>query len=166
MQPIRHDLSPTPVLKPPSECSGAELAEFETAIRSAGEPASPALSERIRRARMLALMRDEDGALTACGALRSPKQEHCAAVFRKAGVPSSSDQFTLDLGWLAGPGQQLKAVVRALAELTGGLPLFIITSNSETSLHEALKEEGFRTEGAPYPSVRGDYSNIIYLRTP
>lgn len=155
----------TPVLKAPSDCSEAELAAFEAAVRNAGEPASPVLGERIRRARVLALLGDESGALDACGALRCPKPEHCAAVFRKAGVTLPSEQFTLDLGWLAGSEEQIKAMVQTLGAQAGEQPLFIITTTAETALHEALKAEGFSMEGVPYPSVRGDYANVIYLRT-
>jgi hypothetical protein len=150
-------------LKSPAECSSAEIAEFENALVASGESASPGLSERILRADGLAFLRDERGALLATGALRCPRPDHCAAVFRKAAIALPPERFTLDLHWFTGPEESLRPLVAALTERAGGRPVFVIASTVESALLAALEAQGFRLEGTAYASGRGEYTNTVLL---
>lgn len=151
-------------LKSPAECSDAELAAFESRLIESGESASPALPERIRRAERLAFAHDAAGHLTAIGALKRPKPEHCAGVFKRAAVQASPDSFSLELGWLAGADDALSRIVAALAADAGARPVFIIVRTDETALRAILEQHGFRAAGAPYTSPRGTYSNQVCIR--
>ena len=82
--PWLHAMNPQPVLKSPADCSEAELAAFEAALIENGETPSPALADRIRRADCLAFVAGDDGGFRATGALKHPKPEHCAGVFKRA----------------------------------------------------------------------------------
>lgn len=156
--------SPLPVLKSPAECTEAELAAFEAALIERGETASPTLSERIRRADCLAFVAGADGRLCGTGALKSPKPEHCAGVFKRAGAQAPPERFSLELGWLVGDDKTTARIIAALTARAGERPVFSITRADDAALHASLREHGFRPDGAAYASPRGAYSNQIYLR--
>lgn len=159
-----HQVTESISLKSPAECSDAELAAFESRLIESGETASPALPERLRRAERLAFVQDAAGHLAAIGALKRPKPEHCAGVFKRAAVPASPDTFSLELGWLAGAGEALSRIVAALGADAGARPVFIIIRTDETALRAILEQHGFQVAGMPYASPRGAYSNQVCIR--
>lgn len=151
-------------LKSPDRCSGPELAAFESALHAAGETASPTLPERIRRAECLAFVRDPDGKLLGVGALKCPKAEHRAGLFKRASAQVSSEPFTLELGWLAGADDAMHPIVAALVVNAAERPVFVNTRTDETALHATLAQHDFRIAGAPFASSHGAHSNQIYIR--
>lgn len=146
-----------PVLKNPAACTESELAAFETTLYAAGEPASPTLGERIRRAECLAFLPD------AIGALKCPSADHCRGVFKRAGAEASPENFALELGWLTGSAAGLPAIIEALVRAADGRPVFIITRADDDALHEVLAGHGFHAEGAPSASPRGAYRNQLFV---
>lgn len=157
-------MNPQPVLKSPAECTEAELTAFEEALVEHGETASPALAERIRRADCLAFVVGADSKFCGTGALKSPKPEHCAGVFKRAGAQAPPERFSLELGWLVGDDKTTARIIAALAAHAGERAVFAITRADDAALHASLREHGFRPDGAAYASPRGAYSNQIYLR--
>lgn len=151
-------------LKSPAECTEAELTAFEAAIIATGETASPTLTERIHRAECLAFLHGEAGAqLLGCGALKRPRAEHRAAMFRRAGATVPPEAFELEIGWLAGEPETVNALVAALKARAAGRPVLVLTSTDGTALLKVLAAHGFQPGGPPYPSGRGDYSNQLFL---
>lgn len=157
-------MNPQPGLKSPADCTEAELAAFEAALTENGETPSPALADRIRRADCVAFVAGADGGFRATGALKHPKPEHCAGVFKRAAAQAPPSRFSLELGWLTGDGDATVRIVAALAARAGERPVFAITRADDTALHAGLRQHGFRPDGAAYASPRGAYSNQIYLR--
>lgn len=151
-------------LKPPAHCTIEELTAFEAALIAAGETASPALVERVCRADALVMICDAAGAVTGTGALKSPKEEHCAAIFRKVGAAVPPDRYTLELGWLTGPDENFPAIVAALTHHAAERPVFAVTQTDAPAVAAALAAHGFRTEGSAWPSPRGPYTNQLHLR--
>ena len=152
-------------LKSPGECAEAELAAFESRLIESGETGSPALPERIRRAERLAFVHDAAGHVAAIGALKRPKPEHCAGVFKRAAVQASPESFALELGWLVGADDAVSRIVAALVADAGARPVFIIISTDETALRAILEQHGFQGAGTPYTSPRGAYLNQVCIRT-
>jgi hypothetical protein len=153
-----------PLLKTPAECSEAELEAFLTALLASGETPSPNLAERIRKSDCLAWIAGESEAPVALGALKAPKPEHCAGVFKRAGASAQPDTFSLELGWLVGTENDVALVIDALNRRAAGRPVFAIARTDAPALHSALQQNGFHPEGTPYQSPRGDYANQLFLR--
>lgn len=151
-------------LKTPAGCAELELADFEAALVAAGETASPALAGRIRHAECLACLRDAAGILRGCGALKRPKPEHRAALFKRAAAEVPPELFEIEIGWLAGEPDAIAVVVAALAQHAGDRPVYVLSRTDETGLHAVLADHGFRAAGQPWQSVRGEYFNQIHLR--
>lgn len=156
-------LTPAVRVFAPSDCTAAQLAAFESALIAAGEKASPMLGERIRRAACLAFVSDEDR-VAAVGALKCPKLEHRAALFKRAFAEVPPEPFDLELGWLTGKETEVPLLVSALAGVAGARAVYAIVQANEATLQAELLRLGFRAASPPYPSSHGDYSNQIHIR--
>src|SRR5262245_39675153 len=151
----------------PSEYTPQALAEFEKLVIEAGMVDPQGLTQRIRDAARLLFLRESDGRLVGVGALKHPLLSYRRKVFSKAEATESSDEYPVELGWIAvaeshqGRGLS-RRIIGELVKLTGGENLFATTRTDARATRFAT-DYGFKAAGRPYPSGRG-YDLVLYLR--
>lgn len=151
----------------PSHCSGQELADFEKLITEAGAVDPVGLTQRIRDASRLLFLRETNGEIVAVGALKHPVSGYRTRVFAKAGIATLSDQYRIELGWVAVAKSQQgrglsRRIIGDLIRLADSQNLFATTRADSRAIRLAA-DYGFKPAGNPYPSGRG-YDLVLYLR--
>ena len=151
----------------PADCTPAALADFESLVKE-GERVDPqGLTERIREASRLLFLRESNGQLVGVGALKHPLLSYRIKVFAKAGMTRLSDEYPVELGWVAvakshqGRGLS-RRIIAQLIGLAGDQNLFATTRTDARAMRYAA-DCGFRPAGKSYPSGRG-YDLVLYLR--
>jgi GNAT superfamily N-acetyltransferase len=88
-------------------------------------------------------------------------------VFAKAGAPAPSDEYRVELGWVAvakshqGLGLS-RRIIGELISLAENENLFA-TTRADARAMRFEADYGFKPAGKPYPSGRG-YDLVLYLR--
>jgi GNAT superfamily N-acetyltransferase len=151
----------------PSDCTRQALADFEKLVIEAGTVDPQGLTERIRDASRLLFLRDLNGQLVGVGALKHPLSSYRARVFANAGITALSDEYGVELGWVAvaksheGRGLS-RRIIGELISLAENQNLFATTRADARAMRFAA-DHGFKPAGKPYPSGRG-YDLVLYLR--
>src|SRR4029450_5501686 len=91
----------TSSIRSPSDCSPQALADFENLVIEAGTVDPQGLTQRIRDASRLLFLRESNRQLVGVGALKHPLLSYRAKVFAKAGIQTLSDEYCVELGWVA-----------------------------------------------------------------
>jgi GNAT superfamily N-acetyltransferase len=157
-------------IRKPAECTKTEKENFAALVNESDEVDPDRLAERIERAESLAFYYLNDR-LVAVGALKNRKPEYRRKVFAKAGSDNEPEDFPLELGWLytakEARGKGLaKNIIAALIENAAGDRIFATTRSNNLPIHKLFEKTGFRRSGTSYGSGRGDYSLVLYVRTP
>ena len=98
----------------PSDCTGQALADFENVVTEAGAVDPQGLTQRIRAASRLLLLREANGQLVGVGALKHPLFSYRTRVFAKAGITMLPDEYCVELGWLnRSKGEDCRVVLSA-----------------------------------------------------
>jgi len=151
----------------PADCSPETLADFEDLIVEGGTVDPEGLSQRIRNASRLLLLRESDGQLVGVGALKHPLLGYRAKVFAKARATTPPDEYPVELGWVAvaqshqGRGLS-RRIIGQLISLAENENVFATTRADARAMRFAV-DYGFKPAGKPYPSGRG-YDLVLYLR--
>lgn len=151
----------------PSDCTSKALADFEKLVVEAGAVDSQGLTRRIRGASRLLFLRESNGQLVGVGGLKHPLLNYRSKVFAKARATVSSDEYPVELGWVAvvkshqGRGLS-RRIIGELVSLVEDENLFATTRADARAMRFAT-EYGFKPAGKPYPSGRG-YDLVLYLR--
>ena len=151
----------------PSECTPEALADFEKLVIEAGTVDPQGLTQRIRNASRLLFLRESNGQLVGVGALKHPLLSYRSSVFANAGIPTLSDEYRVELGWVAvakshqGRGLSPR-IISQLTSLAVNENLFATTRADARAMRFAA-DHGFKPAGKPYPSGRG-YDLVLYLR--
>ena len=151
----------------PLECTAQALADFENLVIEAGTVDPQGLTERIRDASRLLFLRESNGQLVGVGALKHPLLSYRSKVFAKAGTTTLSDEYRVELGWVAvakshqGRGLS-RRIIGELISLAENKNLFATTRSDARAMRFAA-DYGFKPAGKPYPSGRG-YDLVLYLR--
>jgi len=125
------------------------------------------LTQRISDAHRLLFLRESNGQLVGVGALKHPLLSYRSKVFAKAGITTQSDEYCVELGWVAvakshhGPGLSRRIIAR-LITLAGHQNVFATTRADARAMRFAA-DYGFKPAGNSYPSGRG-YDLVLYLR--
>src|ERR1043166_10009982 len=85
----------------PSDCTLQGLADFKKLVIEAGAIDQQGLTRRIRDASRLLFLRESNGQLVGVGALKHPLLSYRSKVFAKARATASSDEYRIELGWIA-----------------------------------------------------------------
>ena len=151
----------------PSDCTTQALVEFENLVIEAGTVDPQGLTQRIRDASRLLFLRESNGQLVGVGALKHPLLSYRSKVFAKAGTTTPSDEYRVELGWVAvakshqGRGLS-RRIISELISLAENKNLFATTRSDARAMRFAA-DYGFKPAGKPYPSGRG-YDLVLYLR--
>jgi GNAT superfamily N-acetyltransferase len=151
----------------PTDCSWQALADFEKLVTEAGTVDPQGLKQRIRYASVLVFLRESNGQLVGVGALKHPLLSYRTKVFEKAGIQTLSDEYPVELGWVAvakshqGRGLS-RRIISQLISLAENQNLFATTREDSRTMRFA-GDYGFKLAGKPYPSGRG-YDLVLYLR--
>jgi predicted GNAT family N-acyltransferase len=151
----------------PSDCSPQALADFENLVIEAGTVDPQGLTQRIRDASRLLFLRESNGQLVGVGALKHPLLSYRSKVFAKARATASSDEYRIELGWIAvaklhqGRGLS-RRIIGELISLAENENLFA-TIRADARAMRFAADYGFKPAGKPYPSGRG-YDLVLYLR--
>jgi predicted GNAT family N-acyltransferase len=151
----------------PSDCSAQALADFENLIAEAGTVDPQGLTQRIRVASRLLFLREANGEVVGVGALKHPLSSYRASVFDKAGIRALSDEYPVELGWVAVAKSQQgrglsRRIISELINLAGNQNLFA-TTRVDARVMRFAADYGFKSAGKLYPSGRG-YDLVLYLR--
>jgi predicted GNAT family N-acyltransferase len=152
----------------PSDCSAQALQDFENLVTKYGTVDPEGLTQRIRDAFRLLFLRESNGELVGVGALKRPLSGYRSKVFAKARATTSSDDYRVELGWVAvaqshqGRGLS-RRIIGDLISLAQNENLFATTRADARTMRFAT-DYGFKPTGKPYPSGRG-YDLVLYLRT-
>lgn len=154
-------------IKSPSECTDADLEEFERLVKEGGEVALNGLRGRIQRAEKLVFI--NEGGRVAVGAIKNPNEAYKARVFCKAGV-AGVEHYHFELGWLYvsetargnGYGRDL---MRAVVDNLAGRGSFATTRADNQAMHHLFEQFGYTRAGNSYKSESGDYSLVLYTRS-
>ena len=151
----------------PADCTPQALTDFETLVTEAGTVDPQGLTERIRDASRLLFLRESNGQLVGVGALKHPLSSYRSRVFAMAGIPTLSNEYLVELGWIAvaksheGRGLS-RRIVGQLIDVAENQNLFATTQADARTMRFAA-DYGFKPGGKPYPSGCG-YDLILYLR--
>jgi GNAT superfamily N-acetyltransferase len=85
----------------PTDCTPQALADFEKLVIKAGTVDPQGLAQRIRDASRLLFLRESNGQLIGVGGLKHPLFSYRSKVFAKARATASSDEYRIELGWVA-----------------------------------------------------------------
>ena len=151
----------------PANCTPQALADFEMLLIE-GETVDPeGVTQRIRDASQLLFLRESNGQLVGIGALKHPLLSYRSKVFAKAGISMLSDEYLVELGWVAvakshqGRGLS-RRIINQLISLAEDENLFATTRVDARAMRFAI-DYGFKAAGKPYPSGHG-YDLVLYLR--
>jgi GNAT superfamily N-acetyltransferase len=151
----------------PLDCASKALADFEKLVIEAETVDPEGLTQRIRGAYRLLFLRESNGQLIGIGGLKRPLLSYRSKVFAKAGIPTLSDEYRVELGWVfvakshQGRGLSLR-IVGDLVSFVEDENLFATTRVDERAMRFAC-DYGFKPAGNRYPSGRG-YDLVLYLR--
>src|SRR5262245_38790947 len=84
----------------PSDCTEQALADFEELVVEGGAVSPQGLTERIRDASRLLLLRASDGQLVGVGALKHSRPSYRQKVFTDAQATVVADEYPVELGWI------------------------------------------------------------------
>jgi predicted GNAT family N-acyltransferase len=152
----------------PTDCTPQALADFEKLVIKAGTVDPQGLAQRIRDASRLLFLRESNGQLIGVGGLKHPLFSYRSKVFAKARATASSDEYRIELGWVAvakshqGRGLS-RRIIGQLIRLVESDNVYATTRADARAMHFAT-DYGFKPAGKPYPSGRG-YDLVLYLRT-
>src|ERR1051325_11109061 len=154
--------------KTPLDCTVAELDAFTSLARASGEVHQHNLDHRISRAQALVFAR-VDAQIAGIGAIKLPKANYRASVFRKAAVLPDPSNFPYELGWVfVEPryrGQGLShEIVRAAVAQAARVSLYATSAVNNHQMHATLRAAGFQRSGIQYPSRDESRHVALFLR--
>jgi len=157
----------TQILKEPSECSEAELAEFERLVRMGFGGSDDSLSTRVRNATCLAFQYDPEHGLVAIAGLKQPRGEHRAEMFANAGCDLGSDEWRVELGWVfvtpMHRGSRIALVLcEKLLQRLEGNSVFATTRPDNVPMIRILESLGFKRGGKPF--LRPTQELVLFIR--
>jgi RimJ/RimL family protein N-acetyltransferase len=157
------------IIKSPSKCDKHELESFEALVRKGEEVVGDGLTERVRRAAFLMFLTNADGALIGVSALKRPNSGYRAKVFQSAHSELQPDDFSLELGWIylveSERGKKLShTLVEQLLPHAKAERVYATTRQLNVAMISTNERYGFRREGKPYPSDKGQYNLLLFVR--
>jgi GNAT superfamily N-acetyltransferase len=156
------------IAKKPSDCSHAELQDFERLVRAGGEVTAAGLNARIKNAAVLVYI-SQSNCVTGIAALKKPQEQYKHRVFQKAGATARPNEFPLELGWIfvvpasRGAGLSHK-LVEAAIDASDGRGIFATSRADNAAMHRVLKVHGFSNHGHAYASERSNHELVLFLR--
>lgn len=152
----------------PADLEPDDRAAFIALVSGAGEVNRATLPGLVDNAIMLVMLFDHD-CLIGTAAIKAPLPAHQAGEFIKAGAPEKASLFPLELGWVVvhpdhrGRGCARELVNHAVAT-TAHCGIYATTKTQQMTA--ILRECGFETVGAPYPSVMNPDVNLTLFARP
>jgi GNAT superfamily N-acetyltransferase len=158
------------VVRKPSDLSPNDLKVFEDLVIAGGEVRIKGLTERIRRAEWLVFLR-EGGTVAGVAALKRPDKRYRERVFAKAKAKEEPTAYPLEAGWIyvvekyrrKGFSRVLLEAVLQCARREG---VYATTGEDNEWMRSTNNRCGLEQSGFPYPSDKGGYKLILYIRRP
>jgi hypothetical protein len=146
----------------PTCYSEKELKAFEKLVREGGEVISQGLTERIRGAAVLIMLRRLDK-LVGIAALKRPEATYRTSIAEKCGADVNVDAYPYELGWMyvipSEKGNKHSYRLMDAALRAGGDAGIFATTRTDI-----LPCYKFFPAGVPYRSSRGKYHLALFLR--
>ncbi|MEA5078226.1 MAG: GNAT family N-acetyltransferase [Anaerolineaceae bacterium] len=157
------------ITKEPIICTSDDLEHFESLVKLGNEVDLKRLRNRIFSAKWLLFLYEEDNKLAGISAIKQPKEKYKKEIFSKSKSGENPEIFQYEVGWVYVKEQYRRKgysteLLNKIVELSNGGPLFATTKESNTPMKKTLLKFGFQESGETYPSKRGDYKLILYLR--
>jgi hypothetical protein len=153
----------------PGKLSPDERAIFQELVLKGDEVYPGGLTKRIEEAKSLISAYSEDR-LIGVGALKCPDANYRTKVFAKAGEHCyAASDFLFELGWVYVIQAWRKngvatGIVGAALAASDGQRIFATSKSRNEPMHKRLAEAGFYLVGKPFPSTRGSYSLVLFVR--
>lgn len=160
-------------IKPPAQCTAAELESFYRLLLKGGKVEKRGLMNGIRRAKLLAF-HYENKTLAGIAAIKSPSDSYRQKVFMKARTSENPDKYNLELGYAVTlekySGRHICS--RLVEKLISSFPSWNMYATSETTnmcMLKILERNGFQKTGEPYKgslqsTEREEYFMQLFIR--
>ena len=156
-------------VKQPSECPENELDSFEDLVKKGEEVTFAGLHNRIKKARFLVFLYEQDKTLAGVAALKEPSINYKKKVFDKAGSKEDPDKFTFEAGWLYVEEQfrgrkYSRLLLEEVLKIAGDKQVYATTRENNVAMQRTNLRYGLSPSGHPYKSKEGNYNLILYIR--
>ena len=152
----------------PSDCNGAEIADFMSLVLAGGEVTAKDLEKRVRAAVSLVFL-NVGCCLCGVAALKSPEESYRKRIASSSGASLPREQFLYELGWVfvmpssRGRHYSFDQAREAIAS-AGGAGVFSTSRTDNRQMHATLSKLQFAPIGRAYHSNRGDYQLQLFVR--
>ena len=157
-------------IKVPLDCTASELDAFEALVREGGEVVAAGLRERMLSAHYLMFLYDDARVLAGISALKRVHPGYRAVIFHNAKASVRPEDYEAEMGWTylrqSHRGRGLSAILNVqLLPYAGRMLVYATVRADNTPALRSLVGHGFRQEGVPYRSMRGDYDLVLFVQS-
>lgn len=154
----------------PDRFSSAELEEFRRIVRDGGEVPPDLLAAGTSRSKLLLFLLHAGRAI-GTSALKVPLNSYRSKVSRQIGVAIPESEFPYEVGYTCIVEKErgkkyAHLLMEATLERSRGVGLMATVRAENKAMRHILEKVGFESTGLPYPSERGEYNLVLYLRRP
>jgi hypothetical protein len=155
-------------VKDPASSAGPEIEGFVALVKSAGKVAGHGLSGRIKKARLLAFLREGDKLIGVAG-LKHPARTYRGKVATKSAIDLTEELFPFELGWVSvlpdAQGGKSKLLCEPLLREVADAGVFATTGTNNVRMQVTLSKLGFKKVGKEWPSAEGDETLCLFTLT-
>lgn len=108
---------------------------------------------------------ESDNEPVAVGVLKNPVNSYKQKVFQSAGKPELANRYNLELGYIyVDPDFRNQGLASSIVDALARENIYATTRENNPKMISILKTAGFRQAGDPYPSARGNYNILLWVR--
>ena len=98
-------------------------------------------------------------------ALKRPVPSYHSTVFAKAGVPELAGKYPLERGYLfVSPEFRSQGIANKLRSMLDDKSVYVTTREQNNIVNQSLQHAGFKQLGRSWPSSRGDYNLMLWVK--
>ena len=151
-----------------------DIEKFRSLLEKGGQVEMKYFSSSLSKKPILAMIYDKNE-VAAIGALKRERSEYAEKKFEDAKSQLNSQEYDTELGWIVTEEKHRKrglcdSVVKKLLdyfkEQRVGEKLFATVREVNNGMRRILEKNGFKKEGEPFDSKRGDYKICLYVYEP
>lgn len=145
-----------------SEFSGADIESFKNIVLEAGEVNAKFFDGLIQKDPILLFVPSPIN-IKAVGALKIPNESHKNKVFKNANSESEPIEYDFELGWIVSKKKGLgNFTTEILSEYK--TKIYATVRNDNNIMLHILEKYGFKQNGNPFQSDRGDYQIVLLTK--
>lgn len=153
------------IIKNALEFSNEERNKFKKIVLSKGEVTEQTFDGLLKKNPIILFYPNTDN-IEGVGALKIPNESYKSKVFAKSETKLKPTEFEYELGWIVSlkPKKGIGTLItKKLFNLKPNIYSTVRTQN--IGMNKIMKIVGFEKTGLEYKSERGDYNNLLYIKT-